>query len=72
MALLHRGGTGLASVAGGGGAVEASELAHVQTQIAQNAESLAALRVPTDIIEHELEGICEVFGKPADYVYIKN
>jgi hypothetical protein len=72
VALLHRGGAGLASVAGGGGAVEASELAHVQTQIAQNAESLAALRVPTDIIEHELEGICEVFGKPADYVYIKN
>ena len=71
VALLHRGGTGLASVAGGG-AVEASELAHVQTQIAQNAESLAALRVPTDIIEHELEGVCEVFGKPADYVYIKN
>jgi hypothetical protein len=71
VALLHRGGTGLASVAGGV-TVEASELAHVQTQIAQNAESLAALRVPTDIIEHELEGVCEVFRKPADYVYIKN
>ncbi|WP_109481587.1 hypothetical protein [Paraburkholderia sp. C35] len=72
VALLHRGGTGISAVAGGGTAVEADELAHVQTQIAQNADHLAALRMPTDIVEHELEGICEVFGKPADYVYIRN
>ncbi|HWT37646.1 MAG TPA: hypothetical protein VN289_15265 [Paraburkholderia sp.] len=70
--LLHRQGTGISSFAGGGATVEADELMHVQTQIAKNAESMAALRVPTDVVEHELEGICEVFGKPADYVYIRN
>lgn len=72
VALLHRRGTGISAFAGGGATVEADELMHVQTQIAQNAESLAALRAPTDVVEHELEGICEVFAKPADYVYIRN
>ncbi|MBP0596094.1 hypothetical protein J8I87_42115 [Paraburkholderia sp. LEh10] len=72
VALLHRQGTGISSVVGGGAAVEADELARVQTQIAQNAESLAALRVPTDIIELELKGICDVLAKPNDYVYIRN
>jgi len=72
VALMHRRGTGMSAVAGGGAIVEAHELAHVQTQIAQNAESLAALRVPTDVVKHELEGVCEVLGKPADYVYIRN
>jgi hypothetical protein len=72
VALLHRRGTGMSSVVGGSGVVEANELAQVQRQIAQNADSLASLRVPTDVVEHELAGICEVLGKPADYVFIKN
>ena len=72
VALLHRRGTGMSSVVGGGAVVEANELAHVQMQIAQNADSLASLRVPTDVVEHELAGICEVLSKPADYVFIKN
>ena len=72
VALLHRRGTGMSSVAGGGATVAAEELAHVQMQIAQNADGLAALRAPADVVEHELEGICEVFGKPAEYVFIRN
>lgn len=70
VALLHRQGTGIRSVVGGGATSE--ELAHVQTQIAENAESLAALRVPTDTIELDLKGICEVLIKPSEHVYIKS
>jgi hypothetical protein len=72
VALLHRRGTGMSSVAGGGADVAAHELVHVQTQIAQNADSLAALRAPADVIEYELKGICDVFGQPEDHVYLRN
>jgi hypothetical protein len=73
VALMQRRGTGISSVVGGGdAAVDAEELARVQTQIAQNAESLAALRVPTDVIELELKNICGVLNRPSEHVYIKS
>jgi hypothetical protein len=70
--LLHRQGTGIRSVVGGGATAQSEELTRVQAQMAENSQSLAALRVPTDIIELGLKGICEVFSKPSEYAYIKN
>jgi hypothetical protein len=72
VALLQRRGTGIRSVVGGGAAVEPEELARVRAQIAENADSLAALRVPTDIVELEFERICDVLNKPSEYIYIKS
>ena len=40
------------------------ELVRVQAQIAENAASRAALREPTDTIEFDLKGICEVLSQP--------
>jgi hypothetical protein len=74
VALLHRRGTGIRAVVGSSeaGDVHAEELERVQKQIAENADGLAALRVPTNIVELELDGICDVFSKPAEHVYIQN
>ncbi|MFP3570046.1 hypothetical protein SB772_39020, partial [Paraburkholderia sp. SIMBA_030] len=72
VALLQRQGTGIRSVVGGGAAVESKELARVQAQIAENADSLAALRVPTEVVELDFKGICDVLNKPSEHVYIKS
>jgi len=74
VALLHKRGTGIRAVVGSGEHTDAyaAEIERVQQQIAQNADGLAALRVPTDIIELDLAGVCEVFSEPARHVYIKN
>ncbi|MEM5386236.1 hypothetical protein VSR68_21905 [Paraburkholderia phymatum] len=70
VALLHRQGTGIRAVVGGDGATP-DELSRVQAQIAENADSLAALRVPTQTIELDLKGVCEVLSKPSEHVYVK-
>jgi hypothetical protein len=74
VALLQKRGTGLRAVVGSSEAADAhaEQLERVQQQIAANADGLAALRVPTDIIELELKGVCAVFSEPAQHVYIKN
>lgn len=76
VALLHKRGTGIRAVVGSGGHSDsqgyAEELGRVQQQIAENADGLAALRVPTDVIELDLAGICDVFSEPAKHVYIRN
>jgi hypothetical protein len=65
VALLHRGGTGLASVAGGGAAVEASELAHVQTQIAQSADRYHRTRTRRHLRGVRQAGGLRLHQKPA-------
>lgn len=70
VALLQRQGTGIRAVVGGDPAVESEELARVQRQIVENAESLAELRVPGDVIELELKGICDVLSKPSDHIVV--
>ena len=72
VALLQRQGTGIRSIVGGDAVAESDEMARVQMQIVQNADSLAALRVPTDIIELEIDGVREVLSKPADYLSISS
>ncbi|WP_321939881.1 hypothetical protein [Paraburkholderia sp. J8-2] len=70
VALLERQGVGIRAVLGEGPDASADELARLKVQIDDNARNLAALRVPTEAIELELDRVCEVYLHPADYLYI--
>jgi hypothetical protein len=70
VALLQRQGAGVSFVVGGGPIVEAGELAYILTKIEENARDLAALRVPTDVIELELERVREVLSEPAKHIFV--
>lgn len=72
VALLQRQGAGIRSIVGGDAVVESDEMTRVQMEIVQNADSLAALRVPTDIIELELDSICKVFTEPAGHLSVSS
>lgn len=70
LALLQRQGTGVRSVAGGGPAIESEELARVHAQMEENARKLAELRAPTEVIELELERVCEVLSDPSAHIFV--
>jgi len=70
LALMQRGGMGVCAVVGGAQAVEAEELERIHAQIDENANQLAALRVPTEVIELELQSVCEVLSDPSAYIYV--
>jgi hypothetical protein len=69
--LLSRQGVGIRSLVGEAPDAGSDELQQVQAQIEENARDLAALRVPTEAIELELERICDVFSSPADHIYME-
>lgn len=69
--LLERRGVGVRSVVGETPAADSEELAQLQTQIDENESSLAALRVPTEMIELQLDRVCDVFAHPADHIYVE-
>ena len=71
VSLLERRGAGMRSVVGEAPVADIDELAQLETQIAENASSLAALRVPTEVIELQLDRVCEVFFHPADHIYVE-
>jgi hypothetical protein len=68
--LLAKQGTGLRSVLGDGVVAEPRALASVQEQIDENARSLAKLDMPTETIELQLDGICEVMSHPGAHLYV--
>ncbi|NLP63765.1 hypothetical protein [Paraburkholderia sacchari] len=70
--LLEQRGTGIRFLVGDAPDTAADELKRLQAQIEENACDLAALRVPTEAIELELERVCEVFSKPAEHIYVEN
>ncbi len=70
LSLLERGGTGMRSVCGGGAPLACEELARVQLQIEDNSRRLNELSVPTDALERQLDGVCEVLMEPDKYVYV--
>lgn len=69
-ALLQRQGTGVGAMVGGEPEVDTEELASLQAKIEENANNLAALRVPTEVIELELERICNVLSDPSTHLYV--
>ena len=71
VALLEREGVGMRAVVGGSPDVDPEELGALQVQIEENARNLAALSVPTEVLELELERVCDVFSNPADHIYIE-
>jgi hypothetical protein len=70
VALLERQGTGIRSVVGA--PVETADLARLQTQIEENAQALAELRVPGKLGELELACVCDVFSKPSEHIYVQS
>jgi hypothetical protein len=71
VALLERLGVGMRSVVGDSPDADSDELARLEIQIAENTRDLAALRVPTEIIDLQLDRVCEVFSTPADHIYVE-
>ncbi|EDZ97379.1 conserved hypothetical protein [Burkholderia sp. H160] len=71
VALLERRGVGMRSVVGDSPDADSDELARLEIQIAENSRKLAALRVPTKIIDLQLDRVCEVFSNPADHIYVE-
>ncbi|WP_042290831.1 hypothetical protein [Paraburkholderia mimosarum] len=69
--LLERQGVGMRSVVGAAPAADSKELLDLQAQIEKNAGELAALRAPTEVIELELDRVCDVFSHPADHIYVE-
>ncbi len=59
------------SVCGGGAPLACEELARVQLQIEDNSRRLNELSVPTDALERQLDGVCEVLMEPDKYVYVR-
>lgn len=70
MLLLQREGTGLRSACGGGAPVAQEELAQLQAKIEENSQRLSELRIPTDTLERQLDGVCEVLTEPNKHVYL--
>ncbi|MGF6736447.1 hypothetical protein OKW33_006167 [Paraburkholderia atlantica] len=71
VALLERRGVGMRSVVGGSQDADSDELARLENQIAENTRNLAALRVPTELIDLQLDRVCEVFSTPAEHIYVE-
>jgi hypothetical protein len=71
VALLERRGVGMRSVVGESPGSDPDELVQLDNQIEENARSLAALRVPTEMIELELNRVCDVFSSPADHISVE-
>jgi hypothetical protein len=70
LALLQSQGAGVSSMVGHEPQDNAEELARVQARIEENANDLAALRVPTNLIELEFERVCEVLSEPSTHLYV--
>lgn len=70
LALLQSQGAGVRSIVGAEPQDDAEELTRVQAMIEENARNLAALRVPTDLIELEFERVCEVLSDPSTHLYV--
>ncbi|WOD15583.1 hypothetical protein [Paraburkholderia kirstenboschensis] len=70
LALLQRNGSGVGAIVGLKPSDDASELARVETSIQENASRLAALRVPTDLLELELGRVCAVLSDPPSHLYV--
>ncbi|CAE6762625.1 hypothetical protein [Paraburkholderia domus] len=68
--LLQREGTGMRSVCGGGASVAREELVQLQAQIDDNSRRLGDLRVPTDALERQLDGVCQVLMEPGKHVHL--
>ncbi|MCC8400540.1 hypothetical protein LJ655_01305 [Paraburkholderia sp. MMS20-SJTN17] len=71
VALLERQGVGMRSVLGDRPDADADELARLKVQIEDNARNLAALRVPTEAVELELDRVCDVYSHPTDHLYVE-
>ncbi|WP_321901421.1 hypothetical protein [Paraburkholderia tropica] len=71
VALLERRGVGMRSVVGDSPDAGSEELLRLQSEIEENARSLAALRVPTGVVELEMKRVCDVFAHPAEYLYVE-
>jgi hypothetical protein len=69
-ALFQTQGAGMRSVAGGGDESSAQELARLHAAIEDNADKLAALKAPTEVIELEFERVCEVLSESSTHIYL--
>jgi hypothetical protein len=70
LALLNRQGGGVRAVVGQEPSDDVNELARVQASIKENASRLTALRVPTDLLEFELDRVCAVLSDPSSHLYL--
>ncbi|WP_310630371.1 hypothetical protein, partial [Paraburkholderia sp.] len=69
--LLTRQGAGTHKMVGERAMANATELAHLEAQIAANEQALAALGLKTDALEHELGVICDVLAHPAQHANVE-
>lgn len=69
--LLTRQGAGTQKMVGERAIANASELAQLQAQIEENEQSLAALGLRTDALEHEMGVICDVLAHPAQHTNVE-
>lgn len=67
--LLEREGIGMSAVIGGDVA-DASETARLREQLKQNDSELDSLGAREELLEHELDAVCEVFADPLPWLHV--
>jgi hypothetical protein len=72
VALLEQQGTGMRAVVGAPLTTGSGELDRIQTQMEENSQALARLRMPGQLGELELEYVCNVFSTPSDHLYVRS
>jgi len=68
--LQQREGMGMGSALGDTDATEQTEISRLEAELADNAKKLDKAGVGTEILDHELERVCEVLAEPTQYFFI--
>jgi hypothetical protein len=68
--LLQRQGTGMRSVCEGADPPACEELAQLRAQLGDNSRRLSELSAPTDALERQLDGVCQVLTEPDKHFYL--
>lgn len=68
--LLERQGTGMRAALGGDAVVEPVELARLQAQLEENTRNLNEVGVRAEVLDRNLERLCEVLNDPAEHFYV--
>lgn len=70
LVLLQRQGTGMRSVCGGAAPAACEEIAQLRARIEDNSRRLSELSAPTDGLERQLDGVCQVLTEPDKHIYL--
>ena len=68
--LLERQGSGMRSVLGGDGQVDAGELLRVRSQLEENDGELKNLGSRSEVLDRQLDTMCEVFADASQLIHV--